>query len=193
MHRRRKSEHKLIRVRARVFAALLVVAGVPSLVYGQNDQVPRRGEPSDAPFGAQSVPRNVQLERRFLESAAEWVFYHRVVDIPETMRDVLFKATSRSIVDTGKSFDPGDVGLYGSSHQHLFTASSGDLWVMVWYAGSFSGPVLQALVYDGAAGDGYEYSFQSAIGAISLQPGLKTLIRDRREGTTTKYYPPGTL
>jgi len=63
----------------------------------------------------------------------------------------------------------------------------------MWYAASFSGPALHALIYDDAAGDGYEYDFRNAIGAISLHPGLKSLIRDRREGTTGKYYQPGTL
>jgi hypothetical protein len=134
----------------------------------------------------------MQLERRFLESAPDWSFYHRIVDIPETMRDVLFKVASRSIVETGESFDAGDIRLYGRNAQHLLTASSGDLWVMVWYAGSFNGPTLHALVYDEAAGDGYEYDFRSAIGAISLEPELKDLIRTR-QGGVTKYYTPGSL
>jgi hypothetical protein len=192
MNRQPRLERNLC-VKAYALAALLVVAGAPSLVFGQNDQVPRRVEPGDPEPAAQSIPRNIQLERRFLESRAEWVFYHRVADVPQTMREVLFKATSRSIVDTGKSFDIGDVLSYGSSHQHLFSASSGDLWVMVWYAGSFSGATLHALLYDDAVGDGYEYDFRSAIGAISLQPELKDLIRGRREGTILKYHRPGTL
>ena len=178
-----------VRIKVNVLAAWLMLAGVPALACAQNDQVPRLAEPGVA---APNIPRNVQLERRLLESAPEWVFYHRLVDLPETMRNVLFSATSRSIVDTGKSFDQGDVVVYGSSQQHLFTASAGNLWVLVWYAGSFSGPTLHALLYDASVGDGYEYDFRRAIGAISLEPEIKNLIRTRQEGAT-EYHPPGSL
>jgi hypothetical protein len=135
----------------------------------------------------QALPRGATLERRFVETE-DWVFYHEVADIPDDLRTVLFKITGPSIVDAGESFDDGDVIVYRRAMQHLFTAQGADIAVFVWYAGSFSGPRLHALVYDSTARDGCRYDFSTAHGAVSLQPALKRLIRDKQSADAACHY-----
>jgi hypothetical protein len=141
-----------------------------------------------APVAPAPAEQPQGLEARFLASE-EWTFYHRVGDLPDQMRQALFKLASPAIVDTGESFDSGDIVHFGSSSQHLFSASSknNEIEVMVWYSGGFNGLVLRALIFAPAVGDGLEYGFANPVGGISLQPTLKSMIREPNVGFTRRY------
>jgi hypothetical protein len=176
-----------MKLAGRLCAVLLwgVPVVAPFDATSQSNQIPRL---IPAQVARPTAEQSQDLEARFLANE-EWTFYHRVSDVPDQMRQVLFKLASPAIVDTGESFDAGDSVHFGSSSQHLFSAFSknNDIGVMVWYSGGFNGLVLRALIYAPAVGDGFEYGFANPMGGISLQPALKSMIREPSLGFTRRY------
>jgi len=147
-------------------------------VVAQPQQPPVRGAAETDQQGTY-IPRSVTLERRFFDST-EWVFYHSLKELPPDLRELLFRVAGSSVVGPGESFNTGDVRSYRSNAQHLYTAVTADLVVIVWYAGGFSGPVAHALLYDRMERDACRYRFPSNLGVMSLEPTLKGLIRDKQ-------------
>ena len=133
------------------------------------------------------------MESSFLESSG-WEFHYSLRDMPADLQEVAFRVVGREAVGPGEPFNQGDLKVYNSGTQHLYTAVNPRFVVVVWTKGGFSGPRTGALVYDRIDQDACRYDFARLYAIVSLETALKTIIGDRRSPTDAcKYQEPGAL
>ena len=136
------------------FLGLLLLA---SLQCAQAQAPPSSGRAQEA--GESSLPRSKILQQKLSEER-DWTFYHSIAEMPDEMRAVLFRVAGTDVVGPGESFNDGDIHRYPSNAQHLFTAVSDELGVVVWYGGGFGGALLYAALYDRAVHDVCRFEFR---------------------------------
>ena len=119
---------------------------------------PSSGRAQGPLAGESSLPRSKILQQKLGEER-DWTFYHSIAEMPDEMRAVLFRVAGADVVGPGESFNDGDIHRYTSNAQHLFTAVSDGLGVVVWYGGGFGG-ALYAALYDRAVLDVCRFEFR---------------------------------
>jgi hypothetical protein len=148
------------------------------------------GQPQTEPPTQPAVEQRVSdLEQRLRESK-DWTFHHSIDDLPSDMRSVLFCIAGREVVNLGESFNLTDELDHASSTQHLYTAVTDDLGVIVWYSG---GLFLETLVvlYDRKVRDAARYSIGKPGAVLRLRDDIWyriEAVRGTRRGYA--YLPP---
>ena len=176
---------------AMVKAYLLAICFLtsPLMVAAQQPPVGFQDRPI-APGNA-PVSRGLILEQRFLDST-DWEFYYSLKDMPADLRELAFRGVGRSAVGPGEPFNTGDIHVYDSSSQHLYTAVNPEFVVVVWHQGSFDGPVTRALIYDRKERDACRYEFRQIYAIMSLESELKSLLRYKQApGAGCRHLAPG--
>jgi hypothetical protein len=144
-------------------------------------------QPGAPPFGrSESAPesralperlqRALDLEQRFF-STEKWTFYHAVSDLPPDMRIVLSRAAGSDVVGPGEPIDIMDVVSYPRRVQHLYTAVTTEVGVIVWYTGGGE-TWAHAVIYDRNARAACRYKLGPA-GPVLPIGLLANLIRTR--------------
>ena len=174
-------------------AILFASCGVQSAL-GQDDPRPfelNHAEgaieaPADLPLG-----RMVSLERRFLASD-DWNFYHAIDDLPADMLAVLFSVAGRNVVGPGEAFNRTDVHVHPGNTQHLYSAATGELGVVLWYSGGWTEGV-HVVIYDRIERDAVRYDLGIATGPVlPLRGALGAWIQRRGQGEIGfEYLPSG--
>ena len=139
-------------------AAIALLLTHAAAVEAQNSEPDRIGPPADQ-AGAGRGARAFWLERGFFVAKEEsWTFFHDVDTLPADMRLVLNRAAGADVVGPGEAIDESDIINYVGRVQHLYTAVTNELGVIVWYT---TGPAIEAraVLYDRELHDACRYNF----------------------------------
>ena len=147
-------------------------------------------QPETPPFGParggskqSEQPRWLQaaqsLERRFFETDA-WTFYYDIRDLPSDMQALLSRVAGTNVVGPGEEFYAGDIVERPQGRtQHLYTAVTDEIGVIVWYSGGWA-LVARAVLYDRNTGDACRYDLgEKAVGVLPIKPVLRMWIETR--------------
>jgi hypothetical protein len=117
-----------------------------SAVAQPNDEPPFRTTPESPRLSSGWSALASDLEKRFF-STDEWTFFHSIGSLPDDMRNVLNRAAGSDAVGPGEAMDLTDVHYHPGRVQHLYTAVTDTLGVVVWYE---PGPFFSArgVLYD---------------------------------------------
>ncbi len=153
--------------------------------------------PAPVPSGSEQlaqavwVQRAQTLERQFFATDA-WTFYHDIRDLPPDMRDLLERVAGAKVVGPGEELDLTHVVRQPPRRtQHLYTAVTEEIGVIVWYSSGFALSA-HAVLYDRTMGDGCRYDLGEKAGPVlPIKPALRALIQARgfRQGGC-EYLPP---
>lgn len=133
------------------------------------DPFERRSDSSEEPEPSET-PRRVSLKERFLETEG-WTFYHAIDRIPGDMRKVLNRVAGSDVVGPGEPIDTTDIAQHPFRTQHLYTAMTNELGVIVWFSGggSMRG---HAVIYDRKVGDACRYNLGTELPPVLPLRGL---------------------
>ena len=88
------------------------------------------GPSRDLPASGRWVPRSMILQQRFRE-AEDWTFYHSIDELPPDMRALLSRVAGPNVVGPGESLNTTDILTHRGSTQHLYTAVTDEIGVIV--------------------------------------------------------------
>lgn len=141
--------------------------------------------PAPVPSGSEQpgqvlwVQRAQALERQFFATDA-WTFYHDIRDLPSDMRDLLARVAGANVVGPGEELDLTHVVRQPPRRtQHLYTAVTEEIGVIVWYSSGFDLSA-HAVLYHRNTGDGCRYNLGAKAGPVlPIKPVLRALIQAR--------------
>ncbi len=155
----RNGSSKYARLDLRPFVACISFAlAVPAAAQSERSP-PYQQSPPTAQRSPGLANRGFELERDFFMAAeSSWKFFHSLDSLPTDMMNVLHRTAGPNVVGPGEPINETDIVDHPGRVQHLYTAVTDNLGVIVWYdTGPFT--VTRAVLYDRELGDACRYNF----------------------------------